>query len=159
MKKLCSYCGLPKERFHSKYYYMCEECGKLYKRYTDLRSIVKNGSITQANRADKKLMQIVDTYKERAAQGLKVPASLDEYTGAIYNQKMLDYCEYCGSTKVFEHKGHAGMCIECGKNYDAFGRHLNSINAMIGMYRIRAAAGYKVPVDIDAYDRLMTLNK
>lgn len=157
--KLCSYCGLPKEKFHNKYYYMCEECGKLYKRYTDLRAVVKNGSIVQANRADKKLMNIVDIYKERAAQGLKVPASLCEYTGELRNRKMLDYCEYCGDTKVFEHSRHKGMCEKCGKTYVKFAGYLNSINALIGAYRCKAAAGYKIPVDIEKYDKLMTLNK
>lgn len=149
--KLCSYCGLPKEKFHSKYYYMCEECGKLYKRFTDLRSRVKNGSIAEANRADKKLMDIVDIYKERAAQGLKVPASLCEYTGGFKPKKILDRCEWCGQINVLEHSGHVGMCVECGKMYNNFMNARSVINKAVDTYLQRKKLGYRVPIILDEY--------
>ena len=149
--KLCSYCGLPKERFHNKYYYMCEDCGKLYKRYTDLRSVIKNGDIKAANRADKKLMQIVDIYKERAARGLRVPASLCEYTGAFKHQRLLNICEWCGQTNVLEHSGHVGMCIECGKRYNRFMSARSTINECVDYYKQQRAAGYTVPIVLKDY--------
>ena len=65
-------------------------------------------------------------------------------------------CDYCGIAYVRKHPRQNGMCWECGKVYENLMAHLNSINAIMGHYRMQAAAGHKVPVDIELYDKIMS---
>ena len=152
MKSICEYCGYPNDKPHNKYWYMCHGCGVLYKRYTDLRSVVKNGAIVQANKADKKLMDIVDIYKARAARGLKVPDSIKEYCSDLRKKKLLDVCEWCGRTKVFTSDTRVDMCEDCCKMYNKFMRMRSGLKDCVEYYRQKEKMGYRVPVVMKDYN-------
>lgn len=147
----CKQCGRINVPQYRKDWDMCVDCAKLYKRYSDLRHKVKTGSIAEANRADKKLMDIVDIYKARAAKGLKVPDTIAEYSAALRAKQTLALCEWCGKTNVPVHSKHAGMCVECGKHYGRFTGARSTINTEVAYYKQQEAKGWRVPVVLKDY--------